>query len=131
VNVHTIHDTLSPLYGHHKRNDLKVELLIVQYAHCSMSMNLDLPSGRGVDSLSIPSPSPPPMSTTSNLRSVSRSSSWSGQDSTLLSFRGNVVNVILPSVTPEMSQWIDDILLKVRNIHDYEDEEVIDQSGYD
>jgi hypothetical protein len=96
-----------------------------------MSMNLDLPSVRGADSLSVPSQSPPPMSTASNLRSVSRSSSWSGQDSTLLSFRGNVVNVILPSVAPEMSQWIDDILLKVRNIHDYEDEEVIDQSGYD
>ena len=90
-----------------------------------MSMNLDLPPGRRVNSLPIASPSPSPMSTVSNLRSVSRTSSWSGQDSTLLSFRGNMVNVILPSVTPEMSQWIDDIIVKVRNIHDYEDEEVI------
>lgn len=88
-----------------------------------MSMNLDLSR---MDSLSLPRRSPsPPMASALNLPSVSRSSSYTGQGSKWLSFRGQSVNVILPSVTYEMSQWIDDILLKVRSIHDYEDEEVI------
>ena len=84
----------------------------------TMSTNLDLPTARRVGSLSIPSLSPPSVSTASNSRSGSRSSSYSGQDSKRLSFRGQSVKVILPSITPEISQWIDDVLLNVKNIHE-------------
>jgi hypothetical protein len=89
-----------------------------------MSTSLDLPIVRRVGSLSIPSPSPPLMSTTSNSRSVSRSSLYGGQDSKRLSFHGQNVKVILPNITPEISRWIDDVLLNVKNIHELVEEGV-------
>lgn len=89
-----------------------------------MSTSLDLPISRRVSSLSIPGPSPPPVSTASNSRIVSRSSLYGGRDLKRLSFRGQSVNVILPSITPEISQWIDDVLLNVKNIHELVEEGV-------
>jgi hypothetical protein len=87
-----------------------------------MSTSLDLPIVRRVGSLSIPSPSPP--LTASNSRSVSRSSLYGGQDSKRLSFHGQSVKVILPTITPEISRWIDDVLLNVKNIHELVEEGV-------
>jgi hypothetical protein len=81
-----------------------------------MSMPLDLPTVRRAGSLSVPSPSPPINPTASSVRSVSRSSSYGG-----LVFRGQSVKVTLPNVTPETLKWIDNILLKVRDIHDYDE----------
>jgi hypothetical protein len=84
-------------------------------------MNLDLPNTRRMASLSLPNPSPLP--TASNSRSVSQSSSYGGQGSKRLCFRGQRVNVILPSTTPDTSQWIDDILSYVTSIHALDDDE--------
>ena len=89
-----------------------------------MSTSLNLPTSRRLGSLSIPSPSPPPLSSASNSRSVSGSSLYGGLDSKRLTFRGQSVNVILPSITPEISPWIDDVLLNVKNIHELAQEGV-------
>lgn len=88
-----------------------------------MPTNLDLPSSRRVGSSTIiPNSSPTAMSTAS--QPSSRSCSYGDQDSKLLSFKGQRVDVLLPSITPEISKWIDDVILNVRVIHALAWEEV-------
>ena len=89
-----------------------------------MSTTLDLPIVQRVGSLPLPSPSPPPFMTASNSRSVSRSSSYGGQDSKRLVFQGQVVNVILPEKTPDVPEELDDIQIRVKKIHDVQEDEV-------
>ena len=88
-----------------------------------MSMTLDLPAARRIGPLSLPSPSPPVMSA-SNSRSVSRSSSYGGQDSKRLVFLGQRVNVILPEKIPDVPEGIDDIQVRLNKIHDVNKNEV-------
>jgi len=87
-----------------------------------MSNNLDSQNSERLELLRIPDISPP---IASSSRSVSQTSSYGGSGSKRLSFAGHCVNVILPTMLPELPEWIDDILLKVENIHDVEDQEVI------
>lgn len=94
------------------------------------SPNIDLPAARGTGSLSFATPSPPPMSSASESRSMSRSPSYSGPaNSKRLVFQGQIVEIVLPSVTPELLQWINDVVLAVQNIHKRDEDEVKTRCG--
>ena len=81
-----------------------------------MTTGLKVPPSRRLGSLPIPSPSPPPLSAASTVQSMSRSSSYNG-DSKRLVYKGQSVNVILPSSSPDISNEVDDVLTRVRDIH--------------
>jgi len=89
-----------------------------------MSTTLDLPTVRRGGSLPLPSPSPPPLMTASNSRSGSRSSSYGGRDSKRLVFMGQCVSVILPEKMPEVPEGMDDIQVRVKQIHNVQEDEV-------
>ena len=89
-----------------------------------MSTTLDLPTVRRGGSLPLPSPSPPPLMTASNSRSGSRSSSYGGRDSKRLVFQGQSVSVILPEKMPDVPEGMDDIQVRVKKIHDVQEDEV-------
>jgi hypothetical protein len=93
-----------------------------------MASNLNVSLLQRGDLLPSPTPSSPPASAASNTPTMSRSSSFHGQESKQLAFRGQSVKVILPDIPAEMIRWIDDVLSKVADIHEPEDEEVFAMS---
>jgi hypothetical protein len=80
--------------------------------------------GGSLVSLALSSPS---VLTASNTPNMSRSSSYSGQESRPLSFRGQSVKIILPDTTAEMTSSIKDITSRMVDIHEFDQEEVCDE----
>jgi len=78
---------------------------------------LDMDSSRAPRS----GPLPP---ATSNSEAMSRSSSQSGQELRRLSFRGQMIKVILPSETPDTANCEDDIIKKASHIQKRDAEDV-------
>jgi len=61
----------------------------------------------------------------SNSEAMSPSSSVSGQESRHLSFRGQIVRIVIPTDIPESTKSDEDILEKVLDIHQRDEEDVI------
>jgi len=87
-----------------------------------MAARLNRPSGKVFEELLLHTPSPPPMSAT--FPPMSRSTSYSSQEFKRLVVNGQLVNVILPGIVPDMSTWIEDIVSAVRSMQEFEDEDV-------
>jgi hypothetical protein len=82
-----------------------------------MTTGLEVPSSRVVGSLPLlPIPSPP-LSAASSAQSMSRNSSFTG-DTKRLVYKGQSVNILLPSSSPDILNENDDVLARVRDIHE-------------
>ena len=89
-----------------------------------MATRLDLPSAKRIEEVLLHTPSPPPMSATFPPASMSRSSSYHGQELKRLVLKGQLVNIVLPDAIPDLEIWIEDLVSAVKSIHHYDDEDV-------
>jgi hypothetical protein len=83
---------------------------------------LTLPKRRNPESLILPGLTP--STTASSSQAMSRATSLSGQDSRRLSFRGQMIKVILPAEVPQASIYNEDIAEKVSSIHQLDEGDV-------
>jgi hypothetical protein len=92
-----------------------------------MMSTLYPPSSEGGGSLASSAPSSPAVLIASNTPNMSRSSSYSGQESRPLSFRGQSVKIILPDTATETTSSIEDIISRMVDIHEFDEEEACDE----
>ena len=89
-----------------------------------MATRLNLPSAKRVEEVLLHTTSPPPMSATFPAMTMSRTSSYNSQEIKRLVVNGQLVNVVLPDVIPDLSTWIEDVVSAVRSIRQDDDEDV-------